>query len=259
MPTKKLNSKSNVIKTRKIKTVSAKVAAKKSLTTKSLVPSVVARKIVNKAKTESKATGLSVKVFDTTGKAAGTAILPKEIFGQKPNTKLLSQAMHIYFTNSKTHYANTKTRSEVRGGGKKPWKQKGTGNARAGSTRSPLWVGGGRTFGPRYRDVKLTLPAKMRKQALISALSQKAQNGEIKVITSLEKIQPKTKIMASLLAKIEAKSPTLLVSGKDNKNIKLAVRNIQKTSIDTSNNLNAYEILKNRDILISKEALGEFA
>jgi large subunit ribosomal protein L4 len=197
-------------------------------------------------------------VFDTTGKAAGTTTLPKEIFGQKPDKSLLSQALHIYFTNSSTHFAHTKTRAEVRGGGKKPWRQKGTGRARAGSSRSPLWVGGGKTFGPRARDVKLTLPAKMKKRALYSALSQKVLNGDIKVISSLEKIQPKTKIMANLLANIEVKSPVLLVTTADNKNIKLASKNIQKTSIGTPNNLNAYQILRNRDILISSSALEKF-
>ena len=205
-----------------------------------------------------KSTGLSVKVYDIHGKVVGTTILSKEIFGQKPNKSLLSQAMHIYFTNSATHLAHTKTRGEVRGGGRKPWKQKGTGNARAGSKRSPLWVGGGQVFGPKYRDVKLSLPTKMKKKALVSALSTKAQNGEIKVIANFEKIGPKTKIMAALLQKIEVINSVLIITTKENKNIKLASRNIQKTSIDTPNNLNAYQVLQNRNILISKEALEKF-
>ncbi len=205
-----------------------------------------------------KSTGLSAQVYDIHGKVTGKTILSKEIFGQKPNKSLLSQAMHIYFTNSATHLAHTKTRGEVRGGGRKPWKQKGTGNARAGSKRSPLWVGGGQVFSPRYRDVKLSLPTKMKKKALISALSTKAQNGEIKVIANFEKIEPKTKIMVTLLKKIEITNPVLIITTKDNKNIKLASRNIQKTSIDTPNNLNAYQVLQNRNILISKEALEKF-
>lgn len=246
MPSKTVKKVSNVKKT-------VKMLTKTRTTKKSTMP-----KATVKSKVESKTTDLTVKVYDITGKSAGTITLPKEIFGQKPNKTLLSQALHIYFTNSSTHTAHTKTRAEVRGGGKKPWRQKGTGRARAGSSRSPLWVGGGKTFGPRYHNVKLTLPAKMKKQALISALSQKAQNGEIKVIASLEKIRPKTKIMTNLLTKLEVKNPVLLVTGADNKNIKLASRNIQKTSIDTPNNLNAYQILQNKDILISKEAIDKF-
>lgn len=220
---------------------------------------IAAKKIEKKTPSEqTKVSGLTVKVFDTAGKSAGTTTLPKEFFGQKPNKSLLSQALHIYFTNSSTHTAHTKTRAEVRGGGRKPWRQKGTGRARAGSSRSPLWIGGGRSFGPKYRDVKLSLPTKMRKRALISALSQKAIDGNIKVISNLEKIQPKTKSMASLLAKVEAKSPVLIITSPDNKNIKLASRNIQKTLVNTPNNLNAYEIIKNRELLITKEALTKF-
>lgn len=206
---------------------------------------------------ENRTTGLTVKVFDTNGKPAGTVVLPKEIFGVTPNEKLLEQALHVYFTNSQTHAGHTKTRAEVRGGGRKPWRQKGTGNARAGSNRSPLWVGGGVTFGPRSRQTKLELPKKMRKQALISALSQKAKNGDIKIISNFEKIQPKTKAMASLLSKLEAKIPVVLVSS-ESKNIQMASRNIQKTSVQKPENLNAYELIRTKELIISKEALEKF-
>ena len=125
--------------------------------------------------TTSKSTGLTANIFDMLGKSVGTMILPKEIFGQTPNQTLLAQAIRVYQANSIKHTAHTKTRGEVRGGGAKPWRQKGTGNARAGSRRSPLWVHGGTTFGPRYRDVKLNLPQKMRQKALTLALSDKAK------------------------------------------------------------------------------------
>src|SRR6266480_4918476 len=99
--------------------------------------------------------GIAAPIFDIEGKSLGQLSLPKEVFGQKPNKNLLAQALRVYFNNLSTHNAFTKTRAEVRGGGRKPWRQKGTGNARAGSIRSPLWVGGGITFGPRPRKVTL--------------------------------------------------------------------------------------------------------
>ena len=205
-----------------------------------------------------KLVGLTVGVFDLSGKSVGTITLPKEIFGQTPNKNLLAQAIHVYQANSKLRTAHTKTRGEVRGGGAKPWKQKGTGRARAGSRRSPLWVGGGTTFGPRFLDTKLSLPAKMKHLALVSALSAKSQSGNIKVIKNIEKCQPKTKIVAGLLSKLETKGKTLIVISAKNQNLKLATRNIQEASLDTPENLNAYEILKNRNLLLSQEAISQF-
>ncbi len=252
MPTKK----KTVTKVSKVTKIS-----KVSKPAKKPVKSVAAK--IPAAKTEAKtikpvnekSTSLTVSVFDTTGKVTGSTKLPEKIFGTKINKALLSQALHIYFANSKTHNANTKTRGEVRGGGRKPWKQKGTGNARAGSKRSPLWVGGGIVFGPRTRDIKLELPKKMKRAALLSALSQKARDGEIKVIASLEKINPKTKTMANLLLKIDAKSPTLLVTSAKSKNTTLASRNIPKTTLEVATNLNAFVVWQNKNILISKDAL----
>ncbi len=205
---------------------------------------------------ENKVAGLTVNVYDTAGKAAGTMKLPQNLFGAKVNKKLLAQALHIYFTNQKTHNAHTKTRAEVRGGGRKPWRQKGTGNARAGSKRSPLWVGGGITFGPRARKVTLDLPKKMKRAALISALSHKAQEGNITVISNFEKIQPKTKTMAALIAKINVKKPILIITNERSNNVNLASRNIQNTQVETRTNLNALNIWSNKNIIFSREALA---
>lgn len=205
-----------------------------------------------------KTTGLTVRIFDIQGRSTGTTTLPKEIFGQKPNSKLLAQSIRVYQANTTAHTAHTKTRGEVRGGGKKPWQQKGTGRARAGSIRSPLWRGGGIVFGPRYRNVLLTLPKKMKHKALVSALSDKAQAGSIRVISGIEKISPKTKVVANLLKKLETQKSVLLVISQKNQNVNLASRNIPNLRIDTPPNLNAYEILKNRELLISKEALALF-
>jgi large subunit ribosomal protein L4 len=198
---------------------------------------------------------LSLSVFDINGKADGTVTLPKEIFGQPVNKQLIAQAIRVYQTNMSTHNAHTKTRGEVHGGGAKPWRQKGTGRARAGSSRSPLWVGGGKVFGPRYRNVKLALPQKMKHAALISALSAKAGANEIKVISGFEKIEPKTKIIINLLKSTNSAAPTLLVIPAKNENLKLAARNIQRVAIDTATNLNAYTIFAHKNILLSKEAI----
>lgn len=237
----------------------AKKAAKTNKVMASQKPKASASSVIlRKQSTPTKPTGLTVKTYDVAGKSVGTITLPKEIFGQKPNKVLLSQAIRVYETNANSHKANTKTRAEVRGGGRKPWKQKGTGNARAGSRRSPLWVGGGITFGPRTRDVKLDLPHKMRKSALISALSARAQEGSLKVITNIEKIEPKTKIVANLIQKLEVKTPVLFVYSENPQkavNVKLASRNIQKVTTNEARNLNAFEVLKNREIIFSTEAI----
>ncbi|OGD86452.1 50S ribosomal protein L4 [Candidatus Curtissbacteria bacterium RIFCSPHIGHO2_01_FULL_41_11] len=192
------------------------------------------------------------------GKSVGTVVLPKEIFGQTTNKQLLATAIRVYKTKSIKNTAHTKTRGEVRGGGKKPWRQKGTGNARAGSIRSPLWVGGGTTFGPRYREAKLTLPQKMRRKALIHALSQKAKDGDINIISNLEKISTKTKPVANLLKKLNAQKNTLLIISSKNDNVKLATRNIQSLTVEPVSNINAYQVLQNNNLLISKEALGKW-
>lgn len=254
MPQSKQNAKS--------KTPKAKAKVTKKISTKKIVKQVkvtAPKKAVKQKITKvTKSASLTVQVFDITGKVTGSTTLPAKIFGIKPNKNLLTQALHVYFNNASTHLAHTKTRGEVRGGGRKPWKQKGTGNARAGSKRSPLWVGGGITFGPRSRDAKLELPKKMRKAALISALSQKASDGAIKVISGIEKIQPKTKIMVNLLTKLETKIPTLMVLSQKNKNVGLATRNIPGASLETPSNLNAFIVWQNNNILISKEALEKF-
>src|SRR3990167_9665020 len=160
--------------------------------------------------------GPSAEVFNISGKREGNISLPSEIFGAKVNKKLLAQALHIYFVNRSAHHGSAKTRSEVRGGGAKPWRQKGTGRARAGSRRSPLWVGGAKALGPKPRKTVLALPKKMKKSALLSALSAKAESKEVKVVTSFEKIQPKTKIVASFLKKTEQKGSTIFVISEKN-------------------------------------------
>ena len=199
--------------------------------------------------------GPSAEVFNISGKREGNISLPSEIFGAKVNKKLLAQALHIYFVNRSAHHGSAKTRSEVRGGGAKPWRQKGTGRARAGSRRSPLWVGGAKALGPKPRKTVLTLPKKMKRQSLISALCTKAQNNEIKIVSNFEKIPPKTKIVANFLQKTQQKGSTLFVISAKNNNVILATRNLQKVLLNTADGLNTFEVIKNQNLIFTKEAL----
>ncbi len=228
--------------------------AKSKAVTKKAVSSKVTAKTGNAESLNS----LTVQIYDSEGKKAGTQKLPGASFSAKSNDQLLSQAVRVYETNLSSHNANTKTRSEVRGGGAKPWRQKGTGNARAGSKRSPLWVGGGITFGPRARNVKLTLPAKMKQKALIIALSQKSKLNNIRVVSDLEKLQPKTKIIANLIKTLNLKGPTLLIVSAKNRNVNLASRNVQNVKVDLVTNLNAYQVIKTANLIFSKEAISAF-
>lgn len=209
-----------------------------------------------------KSKGVTSKVWDIKGASLGSVALSGEIFGQKPNDKLLAQAIRVGINNDKGHFGSTKTRAEVRGGGAKPWRQKGTGNARAGSRRSPLWVGGGQIFGPKHRNAKLILPKKMRRKALLLALSAKFKSGNVKVISNLEKIEAKTKLVASLFNKLAIKGSTIVVVSRDSedgiKNIKLAGRNIPQVSITDPANLNAYQIISHQNVVFSREAISKF-
>lgn len=212
-------------------------------------------KVTKAAKpTAQKSTGLTLQLVNIQGKPSGTLSLSKDIFGQKPNSKLLAQAYRVYFARDNQRMAHTKTRGEIRGGGKKPHRQKGTGRARAGSIRSPLWVGGGITFGPRYHKLAIALPQKIKQKSLALALSQKVTDGSVKVITNLEGIAPKTKVIASLFSKLGLSGKTLLVISAKNKNVKLAVRNLPNLTIETVQNLSAYKVLKNANLIFSKEA-----
>ena len=219
---------------------------------------VAVKKTSKKARAQGESSRLSAPVFDITGRRLGQITLPKETFGGKINEKLMAQAIKVYFANRHPKMASAKTRSEVKGGGRKPWRQKGTGRARAGSTRSPLWVGGGVVFGPKPNDKKLKLSKKMKKRALVSALSQKARVGEILVVSNLEKLAPKTKMAVNLLQKLKVGKSTPLILEQNKKNIKLAMRNIPDVNVDLANSLNAYEILSHKNLMFEKMAIAKF-
>lgn len=202
---------------------------------------------------------LDIPVFDTEGKETGTISLSKEIFGAKINKNLMAQAVRVYLANQRQGNADTKTRGEVRGGGKKPWRQKGTGRARQGSTSAPHWKGGGVAFGPEPRDYSLIMPDKMKKLALVSALTTKLADSKIKVIDNLNDLGAKTKNMDLTLKNLNLSGSTLLALPKDSQKIVIAARNIKNLEILPVNLLNTYTVLKNSNILFTKDALKEQA
>lgn len=214
----------------------------------------VKKKVSKVGKVSKVPKGLSVPVYSLTGRASGTLSLPKEIFGKEVNKNLLAQAVRVYSTNQKTLMGNTKTRGEVRGSTAKIYRQKGTGRARHGSIRAPIFIGGGITFGPKSRKVRLTLPKKMKKLALINALSAKAADKKVAGISGLEKASGKTKQISELLKKIKTKNALIVIKGKQD-NVVRGVKNIQGVSVLPTNLINAYEVLKHDMLIITKDAV----
>lgn len=231
------------------KTVAKKVvAAKKSITAE--------KKTIIAVKNES--VKLSVSVYGLDGKVSGKINLPSEIFGEAVNKNLLAQAVRVYQANKRQGNASTKTRGEVDGSTRKIYRQKGTGNARHGSVRAPIFVKGGIVHGPKPRDFSLEMPKKMRRKALFSALSAKLIDGEIKILADLSKIEPKTKGFVSALQKLDSSKGKVLVVVPDSfENAKRAFGNLQNVSSSSGLRLNALEVIRNKQILISKESITE--
>lgn len=213
---------------------------------------------VRKETTPKKVSGLSVPVYSLTGRASGTLSLPKEIFGREVNQKLLAQAVRVYMTNQKQLNASTKTRGEVRGSTAKIYRQKGTGRARHGAIRAPIFVGGGIVFGPQSRKVRLNFPKKMKKVALISALSSKMNDKNVVGLIGVDKASGKTKEFAQLLNKLNSKlNSALIVTGEKTDNVIRAVRNIPNVDVLPANLINAYEVLRHEMLLVTKDAIDK--
>jgi large subunit ribosomal protein L4 len=202
---------------------------------------------------------MKVTVYTKEGKEAGEATLPKDIFEVKFNADLVHQVAVSQAANKRQVSAHTKFRGEVRGGGKKPWRQKGTGRARHGSTRSPLWKGGGVTHGPRTERIfEREIPKKMRRKALFMVLSQKAKDNHIVVLDELAMEKPQTKEVAKSLAKLPSRAQSLLIAlPKYDKNTFLSARNIKKTSIEEARNLNVLDLLNSKYLLLTKDSIKE--
>src|SRR3989338_4243847 len=209
----------------------------------------------------------NVPVYNQDGKVTGEMELSAARFGVKARPSVVHLAVVAQQANARHAKAHTKTRGEGSGGGKKPWKQKGTGRARAGSTRSPIWKGGGVAFGPsKERNYEKKINKKMKKQALFSALSRKLKDGEVKIIDSFVLTAPKTKECAVILKNLtggavvsKSKKPvsTLIVAAKENKEIKRASRNINKNSVIYSETLGLAPCLASNFIFFEKNAVAQ--
>jgi len=180
--------------------------------------------------------------------------LNEAIFGAKTRPHLLHQAVVMQLANRRAGSAATKSKGFVRGGGKKPWRQKGTGRARAGSIRSPIWVGGGTTFGPQPRDYSYRMPRTARREALLSALSLKNRDGKIIIVDKFELDEVKTKLMVRALAELKVDSALLVIPESDVK-IERSARNLPKVKVLRVEGLNVYDLLRYEHLILTEGAL----
>jgi large subunit ribosomal protein L4 len=194
-------------------------------------------------------------LFNAEGVQVGDVDLREDIFGVPVNEHVLHQAVVRHLANQRSGTAATKRRGEVQGTGRKPWRQKGTGRARAGSIRSPLWRGGGITFGPQPRSYKQALPRKMRRLALKSALSDRAEEGAVVVIEDFQLEVPKTKEAVKLLQSLDAAGNTLIITGEEDLQLKRAMRNIPGVCLTLVDQMNTYDVLAADKVIITQEAL----
>ncbi len=202
---------------------------------------------------------MKLEVFNKENKKVEELEVPDKIFKVKWQPELVHQALVTFLANLRKPIAHTKDRSEVRGGGKKPWRQKGTGRARHGSIRSPLWIGGGVVFGPRKDKIfSKKLNKKMKMTALFSVLSKKIKDDNFKVIDDLKIEKIKTKEAAEILKNfLPQRTSTLFVLEKNNKNFLLAARNLEKVFLTKVDNLNIYDLLTHKKVFFEKGAINE--
>lgn len=203
---------------------------------------------------------LTASVYNIEGEKIGTIKLPEKIFGLEINNDLLYQTINIQLANRRKPLANTKGRGEVRGGGKKPWRQKGTGRARHGSIRSPIWVGGGITFGPKKERVfAKKINRKVKRKALFMALSSKVKDKELVVLDKLKLKEPKTKLMAELVDRIfkkQLKKPSILIAtSKKDESVIRANQNLSYAKTIPADSLNVLDLLSFKYLLLDKEAM----
>ncbi|MDO8466683.1 MAG: 50S ribosomal protein L4 [bacterium] len=198
---------------------------------------------------------MKTSVYNLKGDVIGEIELPEDIFAREWNPDLVHQVLLSQAANRRLPWAHAKNRGEVRGGGKKPWKQKHTGRARHGSIRSPIWKGGGATHGPvKTRNYSQKVNKKMAKVAIYSILSKKLADGHLKIVDTLELETAKTK---TLFASVKKFLPALLIAAKENKNIARASNNIPRTRSLSGANLNIEDVTKYKNILLDKKAVSE--
>ena len=197
----------------------------------------------------------TVKVIDMEGKETGTMELSDELFGIEPNENAVHEVVKNYLANQRQGTQSAKTRGEVRGGGRKPFRQKGTGRHRQGSSTDPSQIGGGIVFAPKPRDYSYAVPKKVRRLALKSVLSAKVQDNEIIVLDKLEMAEPKTKEMVKLLANIGAAKKALIVMPEKDEAVVRSAANIQGVRTTLAANMNVYEIINHTSFIVTKEAV----
>ena len=201
---------------------------------------------------------MKIDTYNQNGEKVGTMELPDAIFGVEINPTLLHQAVVAQMANMRKVIAHAKDRSEVRGGGKKPWRQKGTGRARHGSRRSPIWVGGGVTFGPtKYKNFKKKINVKMKRKATLMALSGKARDEELIVLDKIELTAPKTKEMAIVVDKVVPDLKTALcMLPEKNETIQRAGRNIADFKVVNTGNINVVDLLNHKYLVLTQDTIA---
>ncbi len=198
---------------------------------------------------------LKVDVYNVNGKKTGDVELNEEIFGIIPNETIVHSVVVNYLANQRQGTQSTKTRAEVSGGGKKPWRQKGTGRARQGSIRAPQWIKGGIALGPKPRSYSYRVNKKERRLAVKSVLSSKVAENELVVLDKLELKEIKTKNMANVLNNLKVEGKTLILLAEENKNVLFSSRNIEGVKADVVTNMNAYELLNCGKVILTLDAI----
>jgi len=200
---------------------------------------------------------VTLPIYTTEGKEIDSVKLNSAVFDGEINTAVIYQAIVAYRANQRCGLASTKTRGEVSGGGRKPWKQKGTGRARVGSIRSPLWRKGGVVFGPHPRDFSYVLPQKIKKLALKSSLNLRLKENNIIILDNIKLEEPKTRLAAKIFSNLKLNSSVLLLADKIEPNLKKALRNISFIDVDVAKNAHAYEVMSHKKLVITKDGLKE--
>lgn len=198
---------------------------------------------------------MELDVIDRQGTPVGKIVVADNAFGTEVKGYLFHQVVRMQLANRRRGTVSTKTRGEVSGGGRKPWRQKGTGRARQGSTRSPLWRGGGVALGPKPRDYSYGLPKKVRRAALRSALTMKVREGLLKVLDRIDLPEPRTKQMVAFLKDLGVEKRALIVLADDNINVRLSVRNLPDAKAIRVEGLNVYDLLVHDYLICTQDAL----
>ena len=196
-----------------------------------------------------------IDVYDLKGKKVSDVELAENVFGIEPNEAIVHSVLVNYLANQRQGTQSTKTRAEVRGGGRKPWRQKGTGRARQGSIRAPQWIKGGIALGPKPRSYKYTVNKKERRLAIKSLLSLKVLEKELTVVDKLELAEIKTKTMVKALADLKVEGKTLIVLPENNENVFMSARNIEGVKTIVLNNINVFDLLKYNNLILPIETV----